>query len=148
MRVQVIYNGMPAVLTRYFDQECLMFKKSEGKPDVNDNCIVEYPDHPEEYVVYVGSLSIDDRKKIVYVDEQSKKCICSTFGQSDAPRDLAAMDLIEIIGEDPLEYDIYNEFINSNKYVTVKCSECNSMYKVNKKFGYRSAYYNWKGVMS
>lgn len=142
--MQVSYNGRKAILTAYFDQECLMFNKLDGIPPFDDKKIFEYPDHPDEYVVYTSSMSIEERRDILFQDSDGNNCICKIFGKGDLPRELAGKGYVTIIGNDPLEYDKDNEFINSGKTVNVQCNACGQKYKVNKAFGYRSAYYNWQ----
>lgn len=71
-------------------------------------------------------------------------CTCSKFGKDASPYILARSGEIEIIGEDPLEYDALNDFVNSSLFVVVKCTSCGKKYKVNMKSGYRVSYFNWE----
>lgn len=141
---KVLYYDREAYVSSFFDSDCLKFKKSEGKPKVNDNAIHEYKDFPDEYVVYFESLSIEDRLNIKYLDEDEvSKCFCKRLGKSDSPCKMAQNGIIEILGDDPLDYDVLPDFVNSGKYARVKCIKCGCTYKVNMKSGYRTTFYNW-----
>ncbi len=149
MRKKVIYNGREAELSRYFDLECLLFDTAGGKPPFGDEVIRQYPDMPDKYVVYLGNLSIEDRnniKDIKDIDESDSaigECICKNFGTGDSPHLLAQKGLIEIIGEDPLEYD-KGDFASSIPKAHVRCLACGQEYRVNIKQGYRTSYFNWE----
>ena len=143
MSERVLYKGREAVLSKYFDSDCLKFKKSDGRPPFEEKDIFEYPDIPEEYVVYLWSLSIKDRKAIQYLDEEEQKvCFCNRLGRGDSPKMMAKESIIEILGEDPLEYD-RGDFADSKKFVQVKCTSCGKIYRINIASGYRTSYFNW-----
>lgn len=146
MTSKVLYCGREAVFTRYFDFECLKFKKVDGKPNFDDKYICEYDDLPDEYVVYFWSIPMENRKNIKFVDADEagdKRCICRLLGRCDAPKDAVQNGFVELIGEDPLEYE-KGDFASSNKYANVRCLSCGCEYKINIVLGYRTSYYNWE----
>lgn len=144
MDIKVLYYGREAVLSGYYDSDCLKFNKKDGKPDFPDEAIKEYYDLPDEYVVYLWSLSIKDRMNIKYSD--GNKCFCNRLGKCDSPQVMAKQGIVEIIGDDPLEYDALAGLENSNKTASVRCVSCGCEYRVNIQPGYRSSFYNWKQV--
>lgn len=141
---KVLYYGREAYVCSFFDSDCLKFKKSEGKPCFDDNAIHEYKDFPDEYIVYLDSLSIEDRLNIQYLDEnEAQKCFCKRLGRSDSPYKMSKNGIIEIIGDDPLDYEALPDFVDPGKFAIVKCSKCGCNYRVNMKSGYRTSYFNW-----
>ena len=52
-------------------------------------------------------------------------------------------EYVEIIGEDPIDYEIIDDYADSSKYATVKCKSCGKLYKVNRNPGYRTSFFKW-----
>ncbi len=45
--------------------------------------------------------------------------------------------------EDPIDYEIIDDYADSSKYATVKCKSCGKLYKVNRNPGYRTSFFKW-----
>ena len=149
MNDKVIFCGRKAIISRYFDLSVLLFDISDGELNLEEYGLKEsdvsyYTDMPDKYVVGLGSISYNDRMKILKENGEPYfgSCQCSTYGDWEAPKRLAAKNLISFLSDDILEYDA-GEFAHSDKYVEVRCNKCKRDYKVNQIVGYRTTRFNW-----
>lgn len=141
-KLNVIYKDRKAVLTGYFDQICLFFDKKDGMPDMGNIKVSD--NYDEGYHVFFSRLPIEERKKIQLENKEPlfKDCVCSLIIDDRPDSDLLS-DHVEIIGDDPIDHEVTDEFADFDKYATVKCRSCGKVFKVSRNMGYRSAYYRW-----
>ena len=145
-KINVIFRNRKAILTSYFDAGCLCFSKRERKPAWKDIKILDKY-YPDMYFMFLNHITPEERMEIMFPDGSSLfgGCICESYRLAqDTPASLNEKGLVEIIGDDPLEYDIDNEYVDEKKTAHVKCLRCGKEYLVNKKCGYRVAYPCWK----
>lgn len=143
MEYNVIYNNKKAILTGYFDSKCLLFDMKDGKPDFVGIKIME--NYPEGYYcVFFSQIPIEERMKIRLDNGQllMQECVCSLFFD-DRPNSPLLQEYVEIIGEDPIDYESMGDYADSSKYATVKCKICGKVYRVNKNSGYRTSFIKW-----
>lgn len=143
MEYNVIYNNKKAILTGYFDSKCLLFDMKDGKPDFVGIKIIE--NYPEGYYcVFFSQIPIEERMKIRLDNGQllMQECVCSLFFD-DRPNSPLLQEYVEIIGDDPIDYESMGDYADSSKYATVKCKICGKVYRVNKNSGYRTSFIKW-----
>ena len=143
MEYNVIYNNKKAILTGYFDSKCLLFDMKDGKPDFDGIKIIE--NYPEGYYcVFFSQIPIEERMKIRLDNGQllMQECVCSLFFD-DRPNSPLLQEYVEIIGDDPIDYESMGDYADSSKYATVKCKICGKVYRVNKNSGYRTSFIKW-----
>ena len=140
----VIYNNMKAILTGYFDSKCLLFDKKDGKPDFSDLRVID--NYPEGYYcIFFSQIPVKERKKIRLGNGNllMKDCVCSLFFD-DRPNSTLLQDYVEIVCDDPLDYETVGDYADPSKYAIVKCKICGKTYKVNKNSGYRTSFFKWE----
>ncbi len=145
-KYNVIYKGRKAVIFRYFDSVCLLFDKKDGEVNLRNVTVLD--DYPEGYYcVFFSQISIEERKQIRSNDGEPlfMDCVCSLF-IDDRPNSPLLNEYIEILGDDPIDYETMDEFADPSQYVTVKCKTCGRIYKVNRNMGYRSSFFKWTYV--
>ena len=143
MEYNVIYNNKKAILTGYFDSKCLLFDMKDGKPDFVGIKIIE--NYPEGYYcVFFSQIPIEERMKIRLDNGQllMQECVCSLFFD-DRPNSPLLQEYVEIIGDNPIDYESMGDYADSSKYATVKCKICGKVYRVNKNSGYRTSFIKW-----
>ena len=143
MDYNVIYNNRKAILTGFFDSKCLLFDMKDGKPDFIGFKIIEnYPDG--YYCVFFSQIPIEERMKIRLDNGQllMQECVCSLLFD-DRPNSPLLRDYVEIIGDDPIDYDSMGDYADPSKYAIVKCKTCGKVYRVNKNSGYRTSFFKW-----
>ena len=146
-KYNVIFKDRKAVLTGYNDQICLLFDKKDGVLDLGDIKVLD--NYPEgSYCVFFSSLSMEERKQITLDngDPLFKDCECSLIFD-DKPNSDLLKDYIEIT-DDTIEYYVPDLLFDPSKYATVKCKNCGKKYKVNRKMGYRSSFFEWNDIAS
>ncbi len=144
-KYNVIFKDRKAVLTGYNDQICLLFDKKDGVLDLGDIKVLD--NYPEgSYCVFFSSLSMEERKQITLDngDPLFKDCECSLIFD-DKPNSDLLKDYIEIT-DDTIEYYVPDLLFDPSKYATVKCKNCGKKYKVNRKMGYRSSFFEWNVI--
>ena len=142
IKYNVIFKDRKAVLTRYFDSVCLLFDKNDGEPDLGSIKVID--DYPEGFFcVFLSQIPVEERKKIQMENKKSlmNECVCSLF-IDDRPNSPLLNEYIEILSDD-LEYDSLDEFSDPLKYAKVRCKTCSKIFKVNKRMGYRSSFFEW-----
>ena len=115
----------------------------DGKPDFIGFKIIEnYPDG--YYCVFFSQIPIEERMKIRLDNGQllMQECVCSLLFD-DRPNSPLLRDYVEIIGDDPIDYDSMGDYADSSKYAIVKCKTCGKVYRVNKNSGYRTSFFKW-----
>ena len=141
-KYNVIFKDRKAVLTRYFDSVCLLFDKNDGELNLGNINVID--DYPEGYLcVFLSQIPIEERKKIRMENKGSlmNDCVCSLF-IDDKPDSPLLSEYVEILSND-IEYDQPDEFADPSKYAAVRCRICSKLYKVKKKMGYRSSFFEW-----
>ena len=139
----VIYRNRKAILMGYFDTLCLLFDMKDGKPDFGEVKVIE--NYPEGYYcVFFMQLPIEERKQIRFEDGKTllQDCVCSLI-IDDKPNSPLLKDYVEMIGDDPIYYEILDDYADPSEYATVKCRSCGKTYKVNRNPGYRTSFFKW-----
>ena len=139
----VIFRNRKATLMEYFDTLCLLFDKKDGKLDFGEIKIIE--NYPRGYhCVFFSQIPVEERRQIRFDDGRPllQGCVCSLF-IDDKPNSPLLDEYVEIIGEDPIDYEIIDDYADSSKYATVKCKSCGKLYKVNRNPGYRTSFFKW-----
>ena len=142
-KYNVVFHNRKAVLCGYFDQACLLFDKKDGKPDLGNIKVID--DYPKgNYCVLFSHLPVEERKQIRLENSEplSRDCVCSLF-LDDKPNSSLLKDYIEILGDDPIDYEVLDDYADPSNYATVKCKVCGKMFKVNRNPGYRTSYFKW-----
>ncbi len=142
----VIYRNRKATLMGYFDTLCLLFDKKDGKLKLEDIKVIE--NYPKGYhCIFFSQIPIEERRQIRFEDGKTlvQDCVCSLF-IDDRPNSPLLEDYVEMIGEDPIDYEILDDYVDPSKYAIVKCKSCGKTYKVNRNPGYRTSFFKWSPI--
>ena len=106
----VIFRNRKATLMGYFDTLCLLFDKKDGKLDFGEIKILE--NYPRGYhCVFFSQIPVEERRQIRFDDGRPllQGCVCSLF-IDDKPNSPLLDEYVEIIGEDPIDYEIIDDY--------------------------------------
>ncbi|MBQ8928067.1 MAG: hypothetical protein IJ055_07325 [Oscillospiraceae bacterium] len=143
----VVFRGRKAILAAYFDAACLLFDRRE-KPKWEDLKLIDKY-YPKKRFLFFSNIPCRERMEITRPDGRRLfGCYCESLplGQ-DLPRDLCREGLIEILGEDPFDYEMTGEGYRKNDpnvYAHVRCNACKTRYRVHFHDGYRVSYPKWE----
>ena len=126
---------------------CTLVENSKALFSSNQlgSCLKIIENYPRGYhCVFFSQIPVEERRQIRFDDGRPllQGCVCSLF-IDDKPNSPLLDEYVEIIGEDPIDYEIMDDYADSSKYATVKCKSCGKLYKVNRNPGYRTSFFKW-----